>query len=79
MTITIPWSDLKNKPLKITVKGASVLVAPVSRSDYDPETENMQIQEEKQQRLKRAEDSLHQPEEHQAGYFAQVLSGNCVV
>ncbi|KAJ3354390.1 hypothetical protein HDU91_005781, partial [Kappamyces sp. JEL0680] len=75
LTITVPWSDLKNKPTKIVINNVFILASPHMSSDYDPEVEELERQEEKQQRLKQAEEQLlhsSHPDVSSPGYFSSI-------
>lgn len=39
LTMNIPWSDLKNKPIKITIRNVYLLAKPKSDTDYDYQDE----------------------------------------
>lgn len=62
LTITIPWSDLKNKPLKIAINNVYILANPRIDIEYDPEEEELAKQEAKQQKLLQAEEAVSKPE-----------------
>lgn len=75
LQITIPWSDLKNSPLKIQINNVYILANPITSDGYDPELEDKINQEAKQQKLKAAEDALHKSlETSNAGYFDNIWS-----
>ncbi|KAI8897799.1 hypothetical protein BC833DRAFT_643759 [Globomyces pollinis-pini] len=73
LTITIPWKDLKNQPLKIAVNNVFILAKPSIEQSYDPE-EEYHKQEVKQQKLKAWEDSILKPVETNNSYFSQMSS-----
>jgi vacuolar protein sorting-associated protein 13A/C len=53
--LSIPWSDLKNKPLKVSIKDLFLLCAPKYAEYYDPEEEDERVQQIKKQKLEAAE------------------------
>ncbi|WFD07777.1 Vacuolar protein sorting-associated protein 13 [Malassezia vespertilionis] len=52
LTLSIPWSNLKGKPVRVLVKNVSLLASPRDASGVvDPEAEEARAQELKQERL----------------------------
>jgi vacuolar protein sorting-associated protein 13A/C len=75
LNISIPWNDLKNKPLKIEIDNVFILANPIISADYDFVEEDRKEQDKKQQRLREAEESLSKMNaEQSAGYFGQIWS-----
>ncbi len=67
LTLSIPWSDIRNKPLKISLK--DVHITACLASEYDPEMEDIELQTLKQSKLKALE------EKRQDGsYFGSLVS-----
>jgi vacuolar protein sorting-associated protein 13A/C len=58
LVLVIPWNDLRNKPLKITVGTVFILANPSLNNDYDPEAEELAKQELKTKKLREAEEAL---------------------
>ncbi|RKO88856.1 N-terminal region of Chorein, a TM vesicle-mediated sorter-domain-containing protein, partial [Blyttiomyces helicus] len=48
LTLSIPWSDLKNKPVKVKMNNVYLLAVPKADVDYDPDFE-----EERELRIKK--------------------------
>ena len=76
LSIQIPWNDLKNKPLRLNIENVFVLVKLVDK-EYDPEAEEIALQQQKQQKLKDKEEAFLQNTGEQSGYFSQ-LSGQLI-
>ncbi|KAJ3092913.1 hypothetical protein HK102_000456 [Quaeritorhiza haematococci] len=55
LTLTIPWNDLKNKPVRVVVNNVYVLATPRAESEYDPEEEEERAQKVKMERLETVE------------------------
>ncbi|KAF9166895.1 hypothetical protein DFQ26_006563 [Actinomortierella ambigua] len=55
LTLSIPWSNLKNKPVKVYINNVYLLCAPKAESDFDPEEEAARAQALKEERLANAE------------------------
>eukprot|EP00842_Homolaphlyctis_polyrhiza_P006737 jgi/Hompol1/7064/HPOL_002423-RA len=55
LTLSIPWSDLKSKPLKVSINNLHILAAPKALQDYDPVEEDERLQSIKKQKLAAAE------------------------
>ncbi|KAI8929325.1 hypothetical protein BC831DRAFT_410850 [Entophlyctis helioformis] len=58
LTLSIPWSDLKNKPLKVEIKNLHILAMPKASVEYDPVEEEERLQNIKKQKLAAAEEML---------------------
>jgi vacuolar protein sorting-associated protein 13A/C len=39
LTLSIPWNDLKNKPVRVFINNVYLLAAPKTETEYDPELE----------------------------------------
>ncbi|TPX68863.1 hypothetical protein SpCBS45565_g02841 [Spizellomyces sp. 'palustris'] len=63
LTLSIPWNDLKNKPVKIFINNVYVLARPKAAGDYDPIEEDERMQKAKQERLETAEMILNRKKE----------------
>ncbi|EPS41948.1 hypothetical protein H072_4103 [Dactylellina haptotyla CBS 200.50] len=55
LTLQIPWSNLKNKPVKVTIEDVFLLATPKQDSEYDEEDEERRRQTLKQEKLESAE------------------------
>ncbi|KAK6505305.1 hypothetical protein TWF481_007211 [Arthrobotrys musiformis] len=55
LTLQIPWSNLKNKPVKVTIEDVFLLATPKHDSEYDEEDEERRRQILKQEKLESAE------------------------
>ncbi|KAF9185293.1 hypothetical protein BGZ51_009186 [Haplosporangium sp. Z 767] len=55
LTLSIPWSNLKNKPVKVYINNVYLLCVPKGESEYDPEEEAARAQALKEDRLANAE------------------------
>ncbi|KAF9431274.1 hypothetical protein BGZ94_003589 [Podila epigama] len=55
LTLSIPWSNLKNKPVKVYINNVYLLCVPKSESEFDPEEEAARAQALKEDRLANAE------------------------
>ena len=51
LTLSIPWSDLKGKPLKIGIRDVYILAVPQGSREYDPEAEQEEELAAKQKKL----------------------------
>ncbi|OAJ41917.1 hypothetical protein BDEG_25446 [Batrachochytrium dendrobatidis JEL423] len=58
LTLSIPWSDLKGKPLKVAINNLYILAAPKASADYDPVDEEKNAQILKKKKLAAAEQML---------------------
>ena len=55
MNLSIPWSDLKNKPVRILIKNIHILAVPRSESVYDQEEEEERLHKLKMDKIETAE------------------------
>ncbi|SAL98237.1 hypothetical protein [Absidia glauca] len=55
LTLSIPWSNLKTKPVKVHIRNVYVLAAPKTEASVNFEDEEERAQQQKQQRLQKAE------------------------
>ncbi|KAJ3072035.1 hypothetical protein HDU98_004400 [Podochytrium sp. JEL0797] len=55
LTITIPWSDLKTKPVRIFIKDLYLVVNPKAETEYDEALEEDRAQKVKMDRVEAAE------------------------
>lgn len=55
LTLSIPWSNLRGKPVKIDIEDVFLLAAPKEDVDYDPEEEENRAHAIKMERLESAE------------------------
>ncbi|KAF9111925.1 hypothetical protein BGX27_004234 [Mortierella sp. AM989] len=55
LTLSIPWSNLKGKPVKVYINNVYLLCAPKGESEYDPEEEAARAQALKEDKLANAE------------------------
>ncbi|CAG8450182.1 1456_t:CDS:10 [Cetraspora pellucida] len=55
LTLNIPWSNLKNKPVKVVINDVFLLAVPKAESEYDPEEDEKRAQQVKQEQLANAE------------------------
>nr|KAJ3420850.1 hypothetical protein HK105_005137 [Polyrhizophydium stewartii] len=51
LTLSIPWSDLKGKPLKVAINNLYILAMPKASADYDPVEEEERAQQAKKLKL----------------------------
>ncbi|CAI5759546.1 unnamed protein product [Candida verbasci] len=58
LTLQIPWSNLKGKPVKIIIEDLYVLASPIILTNFDPEEEEKRHQAIKQAKLKELETIL---------------------
>ncbi|KAI8912336.1 hypothetical protein DFJ77DRAFT_511881 [Powellomyces hirtus] len=63
LTLSIPWNDLKNKPVKIFINHVYVLARPKAAADYDPIEEEEAEQKAKLQKLETADMLLNRAKE----------------
>lgn len=52
LTLQIPWSNLKGKPVKITIEDVYLLASPIIISEYNAEEDYKREQQYKQEKLK---------------------------
>ncbi|KAF0534769.1 vacuolar protein sorting-associated protein 13 [Gigaspora margarita] len=55
LTLNIPWSNLKNKPVKVFINDVYLLAVPKAESEDDPEEIERRAQQLKQEQLANAE------------------------
>ncbi|KAH8145466.1 uncharacterized protein LAJ45_10436 [Morchella importuna] len=55
LTLQIPWSNLKGKPVKVIIEDVYLLAAPKADQEYDEEEEERRQQAVKQEKLQNAE------------------------
>lgn len=55
LTLSIPWSNLRGKPVKVDIQDVFLLAAPKEDSNYDPEEERMREHAIKMEKLESAE------------------------
>lgn len=52
LTLLIPWSNLKGKPVKVVIEDVYLLASPIILADYDADEDNRRAQAIKQDKLK---------------------------
>src|SRR5947207_12980669 len=55
LTLSIPWSNLRGKPVKVNIEDVFLLAAPKEDATYNPEDEKKRAQDIKMQKLESAE------------------------
>ncbi|CAG8448137.1 4681_t:CDS:10 [Diversispora eburnea] len=55
LTLNIPWTDLKNKPVKVFINNVYLLAVPKAESEYDPQEEERRAQQLKKEKLENDE------------------------
>ena len=55
LTLSIPWSNLRGKPVKVHIQDVFLLAAPKEDSTYDPEEERKREHAVKMEKLESAE------------------------
>ncbi|KAJ5544940.1 Vacuolar protein sorting-associated protein 13 [Penicillium sp. DV-2018c] len=55
LTLSIPWSNLRGKPVKVDIEDVFLLAAPREDADYDPEEEERRANALKMDRVESAE------------------------
>jgi vacuolar protein sorting-associated protein 13A/C len=55
LTLSIPWSNLRGKPLKVNIEDVFLLAAPKEDADYDAEEEDQRAHAVKMEKLDSAE------------------------
>lgn len=55
LTLSIPWSNLRGKPVKVDIEDVFLLAAPKEDADYDPEEEDKRAHALKMERIESAE------------------------
>ncbi|KAK2733181.1 hypothetical protein FQN57_002273 [Myotisia sp. PD_48] len=80
LTLSIPWSNLRGKPVKINIEDVFLLAAPKADSSFDPEEESRREHTIKMDKLESAElikdsnsDGLSQEEQLKNQSFTQSL------
>ena len=80
LTLSIPWSNLKGKPVKVYVEDVFLLAAPKEDDNYDEEEEKRRRQAVKMGKLENAEmlkertgDGLSQEEQQKSQSFTESL------
>ncbi|KAI9780763.1 MAG: hypothetical protein M1839_006551 [Geoglossum umbratile] len=80
LTLQIPWSNLKGKPVKVYIEDVFVLAAPKEDSEYDEEDEARRRHAVKMERLDSAEiirersgDGMSQEEQQRSQSFTESL------
>lgn len=51
LTLLIPWSNLKGKPVKVVIEDVYLLASPIILEDFDPEEDERRTQKLKQDKL----------------------------
>jgi len=62
LTLNIPWSNLKNKPVKVFINNVYLLAVPKAESEYDPKEDEIRAQQVKQEKLANADLLRAQPD-----------------
>lgn len=80
LTLSIPWSNLRGKPVKIDIEDVFLLAAPKEDAEYDPEEEERRAHAIKMERLESAEllrerntEGMSQEEQRRNQSFTQSL------
>ncbi|KAJ3192438.1 hypothetical protein HK101_006567 [Irineochytrium annulatum] len=78
LTLSIPWSDLKNKPVRVFINNVYLLASPKADTDYDPVVEDDRAFKLKMEKIETAEmlsakDKLPGPENQQNSTFVTQL------
>ncbi|KAL2823903.1 hypothetical protein BDW59DRAFT_148182 [Aspergillus cavernicola] len=80
LTLSIPWSNLRGKPVKVDIEDVFLLAAPKEDSDYDPEEEERRTQAIKMDKIESAEilrernsEGMSQEEQRRNQSFTQSL------
>ncbi|CAG8518582.1 8655_t:CDS:10 [Ambispora gerdemannii] len=55
LTLNIPWSNLRNKPVKVFINNVYLLAVPRADTEYDPEEEERRAQQLKEEKLANSE------------------------
>ncbi|KAG5513316.1 hypothetical protein PMAC_001379 [Pneumocystis sp. 'macacae'] len=55
LILQIPWSNLKNKPVKVIIENVFLLAFPKDNQEYNQEEEDQRVQNLKKEKLERAE------------------------
>ena len=80
LTLSIPWSNLRGKPVKVNIEDVFLLAAPKVDADYNEEEEEKRAQAVKMEKLENAEllkerntEGLSQEEQQKNQSFTQSL------
>ncbi|KAL4891857.1 hypothetical protein BDV59DRAFT_59444 [Aspergillus ambiguus] len=80
LTLSIPWSNLRGKPVKVDIEDVFLLAAPKEDADYDPEEEERRAQTLKMEKIESAEilkdrnaEGMSQEEQRRNQSFTQSL------
>ncbi len=80
LTLSIPWSNLRGKPVKVNIEDVFLLAAPKVDADYDEEEEEKRAQAVKMEKLENAEllkernsEGLSQEEQQKNQSFTESL------
>ncbi|KAL2215818.1 vacuolar protein sorting-associated protein [Thermoascus aurantiacus ATCC 26904] len=80
LTLSIPWSNLRGKPVKIDIEDVFLLAAPKEDAEYDPEEEERRAHAIKMEKLESAEllrerntEGMSQEEQRRNQSFTQSL------
>ncbi|KAG0003109.1 hypothetical protein BGZ80_007728 [Entomortierella chlamydospora] len=81
LTLSIPWSNLKSKPVKVYINNVYLLCVPKGESEYNPEEEAARAQALKEDRLENAEllntkkpEGMDDEEKKNATFLNQVIT-----
>ncbi|PYH34659.1 membrane morphogenesis protein VPS13 [Aspergillus neoniger CBS 115656] len=80
LTLSIPWSNLRGKPVKVDIEDVFLLAAPKEDQDYDPEEEERRAHHLKMEKIESAEmlkerntEGMSQEEQRRNQSFTQSL------
>ncbi|KAL2866549.1 membrane morphogenesis protein VPS13 [Aspergillus lucknowensis] len=80
LTLSIPWSNLRGKPVKVDIEDVFLLAAPKEDVDYDPEEEEKRMHAIKMDKIESAEilrernsEGMSQEEQRRNQSFTQSL------
>ncbi|KZF24832.1 vacuolar protein sorting-associated protein 13 [Xylona heveae TC161] len=80
LTLSIPWSNLKGKPVRVNIEDVFLLAAPKEDAEYDPEEEERRAHAVKMEKLESAEllkerstEGLSQEEQQKTQSFTESL------
>ncbi|KKK20473.1 hypothetical protein ARAM_004467 [Aspergillus rambellii] len=80
LTLSIPWSNLRGKPVKVDIEDVFLLAAPKEDTDYDPEEEERRANALKMEKVESAEilrdrnsEGMSQEEQRRNQSFTQSL------
>lgn len=80
LRMSIPWNDLKNKPVKIEISDVHLIAIPKQHSDYSPESEAEKRNVNKQQKLQEVEllesqvKSVAKTDAQSSSFFTQIIT-----